>query len=88
MTPRRLLLTITEMLGKVDVRAEEPIIRRRDRTPTITVRGDIADGLQPPDVHSAITKQLQPINDNRPAGYSASKHAVDGVSEMLDHELR
>jgi Mg-chelatase subunit ChlD len=27
---------------------EEPIIRRRDRVPTITVRGDIAEGLQPP----------------------------------------
>ncbi|MDN2709831.1 efflux RND transporter permease subunit [Janthinobacterium sp. SUN118] len=56
-------------VGKVDVRAEEPIIRRRDRTPTITVRGDIADGLQPPDVSSAITKQLQPIIDKLPAGY-------------------
>ena len=63
MTPRRLLLTITEMLGKVDVRAEEPIIRRRDRTPTITVRGDIANGLQPPDVSSAITR----IDCPRPA---------------------
>lgn len=57
-------------VGKVDVRAEEAIIRRRDRTPTITVRGDIADGLQPPDVSSAITKQLQPIIDKLPAGYS------------------
>jgi hypothetical protein len=56
MTPRRLLLTITEMLGKVDVRAEEPINRRRDRTSTITVRGAIADGLQPPDVSSVITR--------------------------------
>ncbi|UQV43949.1 efflux RND transporter permease subunit [Janthinobacterium lividum] len=56
-------------VGKVDVRAEEPIIRRRDRMPTITVRGDIADGLQPPDVSAAITKQLQPIIDKLPGGY-------------------
>jgi multidrug efflux pump subunit AcrB len=56
-------------LGEIDVRMEEPIIRRRDRMPTITVRGDIADGLQPPDVSTAIGKQLQPIIDKLPAGY-------------------
>ena len=32
-------------VGKVEVRMEEPIMRRRDRVPTITVRGDIAEGL-------------------------------------------
>ncbi|AEG71058.1 efflux RND transporter permease subunit [Ralstonia solanacearum] len=56
-------------VGKIDVRMEEPIIRRRDRMPTITVRGDIADGLQPPDVSTAISKQLQPIIDKLPSGY-------------------
>jgi multidrug efflux pump subunit AcrB len=56
-------------VGKVEVRAEEPILRRRDRVPTITVRGDIADGLQPPDVSAAITEQLQPVIDKLPAGY-------------------
>ena len=56
-------------VGTVDVRMEEPIIHRRDRMPTITVRGDIADGLQPPDVSNAITKQLQPIMDKLPGGY-------------------
>jgi multidrug efflux pump subunit AcrB len=56
-------------VGKVDVRAEEPIMRRRDRMPTITVRGDIADGLQPPDVSAAISRQIQPIIDKLPGGY-------------------
>ncbi|MHC6085237.1 efflux RND transporter permease subunit [Ralstonia solanacearum] len=56
-------------VGKIDVRMEEPIIRRRDRMPTITVRGDIADGLQPPDVSTAISKQLQPIIEKLPSGY-------------------
>jgi multidrug efflux pump subunit AcrB len=56
-------------LGTVDVRMEEPIMRRRDRMPTITVRGDIADGLQPPDVSAAIVRQLQPIMDKLPGGY-------------------
>lgn len=56
-------------LGKVEVRMEEPLMRRRDRMPTITVRGDIADGLQPPDVSTAITGQLQPIMAKLPSGY-------------------
>jgi len=56
-------------VGEVDVRMEEPVMRRRDRVPTITVRGDIADGLQPPDVSTAISRQLQPIMENLPNGY-------------------
>jgi multidrug efflux pump subunit AcrB len=56
-------------VGKVEVRMEEPIMRRRDRVPTITVRGDIAENLQPPDVSMAITQQLQPIIDKLPSGY-------------------
>ncbi|BBV91680.1 efflux RND transporter permease subunit [Enterobacter roggenkampii] len=56
-------------IGRIEVGMEDPILRRRDRTPTITVRGDIADNLQPPDVSVAIMKQLQPIVDSLPAGY-------------------
>jgi len=56
-------------VGGVDVRMEEPIMRRRDRVPTITVRGDIAEDLQPPDVSTAVLGQLQPIIDRLPAGY-------------------
>jgi multidrug efflux pump subunit AcrB len=56
-------------VGEVVVQMEEPVMRRRDRVPTITVRGDIADGLQPPDVSTLITQQLQPIRDSLPAGY-------------------
>ncbi|STR27911.1 Cation efflux system protein CzcA [Janthinobacterium lividum] len=56
-------------VGSVEVRSEEPVMRRRDRQPTITVRGDIADGLQPPDVSGAITAQLQTVIDKLPAGY-------------------
>ena len=56
-------------IGKIEIGMEDPILRRRDRTPTITVRGDIANHLQPPDVSVAIMKQLQPIVDALPAGY-------------------
>ncbi|BBQ79407.1 multidrug transporter [Raoultella ornithinolytica] len=56
-------------IGEVEVRMEDPLLRRRDRTPTITVRGDIADNLQPPDVSATLMKQLQPIIDSLPPGY-------------------
>ncbi|MBC3209408.1 efflux RND transporter permease subunit [Pseudomonas sp. SWRI111] len=56
-------------IGQVEVRMEDPILRRRDRTPTITVRGDIAEGLQPPDVSGVIIRQLQPIIEALPSGY-------------------
>ncbi|MCH8619505.1 efflux RND transporter permease subunit [Undibacterium sp. TS12] len=56
-------------VGTVDVRMEDTMLRRRDRTPTLTVRGDIAEGLQPPDVSSAIMQQLQPVIGQLPAGY-------------------
>ncbi|HIE8566089.1 TPA: efflux RND transporter permease subunit [Klebsiella variicola subsp. variicola] len=56
-------------IGEAEVQMEDPVLRRRDRTPTITVRGDIADNLQPPDVSTAIMKKLQPVIDTLPAGY-------------------
>ena len=56
-------------IGEIEIRMEDPLLRHRDRTPTITVRGDIAENLQPPDVSTAIMKQLQPIVDSLPPGY-------------------
>jgi multidrug efflux pump subunit AcrB len=56
-------------IGDVIVRMEDPILRRRDRTPTITVRGDIAENLQPPDVSTSIMNALQPVIASLPDGY-------------------
>jgi multidrug efflux pump subunit AcrB len=75
-------------VGAVEVRMEEPVLRRRDRVPTINVRGDIADGLQPPDVSAAISRQLQPIIDSLPAGYrivqaGAIEESGKAMSAML-----
>lgn len=55
--------------GDVEIRMEDPVLRRRDRTPTITVRGDISDSMQPPDVSTIILKKLQPVIAKLPAGY-------------------
>ena len=56
-------------IGNLVVRMEDPILQRRDRLPTITVRGDIAETLQPPDVSAGMLKKLQPIIKDLPAGY-------------------
>jgi multidrug efflux pump subunit AcrB len=56
-------------IGHTEIRMEYSILRRRDRLPTITVRGDIDESLQPPDVSNAIWKQLQPVVSGLPPGY-------------------
>jgi multidrug efflux pump subunit AcrB len=58
-----------DQIGRAEVRMEEPLLRRRDRTPTITVRGDIDERLQPPDVSVEIQKTLAPVMAKLPAGY-------------------
>ncbi len=72
-------------LGRVEVTMEEPILRRRDRVPTITVGGDIADELQPPDVSAAITEALQPVRQALPAGYRiAEAGAVEESGKAME----
>ncbi|MGI4765518.1 MAG: efflux RND transporter permease subunit, partial [Janthinobacterium lividum] len=56
-------------IGHVEVRNEDPILRRRDRLPTITVRGDIDEALQPPQVSLEVQQALQPIVAALPDGY-------------------
>jgi multidrug efflux pump subunit AcrB len=56
-------------VGKLETRMADPILLRRDRMPTITVRGDIANGLQPPDVSNAMFEKLQPVIATLPADY-------------------
>ncbi len=56
-------------IGKLEVRMEDPTLQHRDRLTTITVRGDIADGLQPPDVSTAMLEKLQPIINTLSSGY-------------------
>jgi multidrug efflux pump subunit AcrB len=56
-----------DQIGRAEVRMEDPILRRRDRLTTITVRGDIDERLQPPDGSAQVMKDLQPIIAARPA---------------------
>ncbi|MCA3178294.1 MAG: efflux RND transporter permease subunit [Burkholderiaceae bacterium] len=48
---------------------EEPILWRRSREPNLTVRADIVDGVQAPDVTMAIDPKLAQIRASLPPGY-------------------
>ncbi len=56
-------------VGHIEIRPEEPILKRRDRLPTITVESDIDESLQPPQVSAEIEKAIQPIIASLPEGY-------------------
>jgi multidrug efflux pump subunit AcrB len=56
-------------VGKVVVKEEDPILKRRDRTPTITVQSDVDDSVQPPQVTAEVSTAIQPIIDKLPQGY-------------------
>jgi multidrug efflux pump len=56
-------------IAKIEYAHEEPIIWRRNRDMAITVRGDVVDGVQAPDVTSQISPKLQEIRDSLPAAY-------------------
>src|SRR5260370_1419111 len=43
-------------IGHIEARPEDPILRRRDRIPTITVQSDIDESLQPPEVSTQIAQ--------------------------------
>ena len=58
-----------DQIGHSEVRMEEPILKRRDRTPVITIRSDINEATQPPEVSNEIMTALQPLIASLPAGY-------------------
>ena len=56
-------------IGRVEIQPEDPLIKRRDRVPTITVRGDNIETTQPPDVSSRIWAKLAPLRKALPENY-------------------
>ncbi len=56
-------------IAKLHYGSEDPILWRRNRDTTITVRSDIVDGVQAPDVTNQILPKLQTLKDSLPLGY-------------------
>ncbi|WEX75376.1 efflux RND transporter permease subunit [Sinorhizobium numidicum] len=58
-----------DQIGHSEIRFEEPILKRRDRTPVITIRSDINEATQPPEVSQQVMTALQPLIASLPVGY-------------------
>lgn len=58
-----------DQIGHSEIRLEEPIMKRRDRMPVITIRSDINEATQPPEVSKQALAALQPLIASLPAGY-------------------
>jgi multidrug efflux pump subunit AcrB len=56
-------------IGRIEIQSEDPLIKRRDRVPTITVRGDNVEATQPPDVSAVIWAKLAPLRKSLPENY-------------------
>src|SRR6478672_11580185 len=56
-------------IAHVEYGHEEPIMWRLNRDMAITVRSDVVDGVQPPDVTNAIWPKLQSIRDSLEPAY-------------------
>ncbi|HET7493655.1 MAG TPA: efflux RND transporter permease subunit [Bradyrhizobium sp.] len=58
-----------QQIAKIKYAHEEPIIWRRNRDMAITVRGDVVDGVQAPDVTNQIWPKLAEIRSHLPPAY-------------------
>lgn len=56
-------------LARLEPAMEEPILWRRNREPYLTVRADVVDGLQAPDVTAAAQPRMEAIRATLPPGY-------------------
>ena len=66
---------------------EEGFLERRDRLPSLSIRGDIADNAQAPDVTAMVLPSLAPIKANLPFGYvietgGAAEESVKGQTSI------
>jgi multidrug efflux pump len=56
-------------IARLHYEFEEPILWRRNRDTVLTVRGDVVDRVQPPDVTTAVLRKLGPVKAALPEGY-------------------
>jgi multidrug efflux pump subunit AcrB len=58
-----------QQIAKIEYSHEEPILWRRNRDMAITVRSDVKDGVQAPDVTNQIWPKLQEVRDHLEPAY-------------------
>jgi multidrug efflux pump len=58
-----------QQIARIEYSHEEPVLWRRNRDMAITVRSDVNDGVQAPDVTGQISPKLQEIRDHLEPAY-------------------
>ncbi len=71
-------------IARIGYGLEDGILWRRDRVPTVSVRADIASGLEPPQVVEILKPQIDRIGGELPRGYRLE---LAGSVEESDHSL-
>jgi multidrug efflux pump len=72
-------LTVPLMqIASIGYGQEYPLIRRRDRMPTLTVQSDVVPGVQPETAVARMRARIDAFSASLPAGYEI---AVGGVAE-------
>jgi len=56
-------------VARIELALEEARTWRRNRLPTVTVRADVVEGVQAPEVTEDLLPRLEPIRERLPAGY-------------------
>src|SRR5215470_6485856 len=74
--------------ARLDYEYEEPILWRRNRDTVLTVRSDIIDNVQAPDVTNEVLPKLKPLKDALPYGYriktgASIEESVKGNSSLV-----
>jgi multidrug efflux pump subunit AcrB len=65
-------------VAAIEYGQELPLVRRRDRLPTLTVQADVAPGVQPETAVGNLRSKITALDASLPAGY---KIEVGGVAE-------
>jgi multidrug efflux pump len=74
-------------VGAILYEQEEPILWRRDRETVLTVRADVADGVQAPDVTAEILSRLVAMKATLPPGYRIDTGGAVEESEKANVAL-
>lgn len=74
-----------EQIAKIRYEAEEGKIWRRNLTPTITIRANVAEGVTGNDATAEIMEQISGLQQNLPLGYAIE---VDGALESSQKAMQ
>ncbi len=74
-------------VAKVESTFEEPVLWRRNRNMVLTVRSDVADGVQAPYATQKIMPSLQKVIDNLPPGYEIQQGGAIEESAKANQAL-